>query len=116
MKKSSKHIWMSILAVGAVGAGGVWAYEKYYAATQLSPGAITMATPANSHATFSLPSGSRGWTSATTMANATSAPVSATVPPSAGTHVTVPAAKGSSAALTWTDSTGATQVSLIAFT
>lgn len=116
MKKSSKHIWLSILAVGAVGAGGVWAYEKYYAAHTLAPGAISMATPANGHATFALPSGSRGWTSATSIAAIGSAPVAATTPPSASTHVTVPAVKGGGATLTWTDSTGATAVSIIAFT
>jgi hypothetical protein len=116
MKKNSQHIWLTILGIGVVGGAGIWAYEKYYAATTLSPGAITMATPSSGNATFALPSGARGWTSATTMANASSAPVAATLPSSATSHITVPAVKGGGATLTWTDSTGATQVSVIAFT
>jgi hypothetical protein len=115
MKKNAQHIWMTILGIGVVGGAGIWAYEKYYAATTLAPGAITMATPSSGNATFALPSGARGWTSATSMANASSAPVSATLP-SGTAHVTVPAAKGGGATLTWTDSTGATQVSIVAFT
>lgn len=116
MKKNTSHIWMAALGVVAAGGVGVWAYEKYYAATTLSPGAISTPTPASGHATYALPSGARGWTSVTTMAGLGSAPVSATTPASATTHAIVPAVKGGGATLTWTDSTGATQVSVIAFT
>src|SRR5215472_6534974 len=116
MKKSTSHIWMTILGVAAVGGVGLWAYEKYYAATTLAPGAITVKTPSNGTAAFCLPHGARAWTSATTTSAVGATPVSQTTPSSPSSHLMVPAVAGGGAAITWVDSTGATQVSLIAFT
>ena len=116
MKKSSSHSWIAALAVVAVGAAGIWGYETFYAATTLSPGAITMPTPASGSVSLALPAGAQSWTLAGYTALSAGTATVLTVPTSPGTHLQANVQKGGIIAVTWVDSTGATQASSISFT
>lgn len=112
MKKSHKGAYiaggLAILAAGV----GVWAYEHFYAGatTTLAAGAVGVPTPSNGQASLALPSGAKGWQSVTVGATAATAPTSAT------SHFTSAVGKGTVITAVWTDSTGATQTSVVTFT
>jgi hypothetical protein len=115
MKKSSSHIWITALAVIGIGAGGVWAYETFYAATTIAPGAYGIPTPSSGNITLALPSGAKSWTSANVIGNG--AAVQPPVPTSPTDHLQVTGiVKGSVATITWTDANGAVAISIISFT
>jgi len=112
MKKSHKEAWIVGALVVAAAGGGIWWYEKNYAGATatLAPGAMSVATPSNGSASLALPSGAKAWQSATTNVSST------TVPSSPTTHLVVSVGKGTVVTVTWTDSTGATQTSVVTFT
>jgi hypothetical protein len=116
MKKNTGAIWLAALAVVAVGAGGIWAYETWYAATTINPGAISMVTPSGGTATLALPAGAQSWTSATLVSLAGATATQPAVPTSPGTHLQVAVQKGAVLTITWVDSAGTVQISIITFT
>jgi hypothetical protein len=115
MKKNSQHIWLAILGVAAVGGAGIWAYEKFYAATTIAPGAVSMTTPSNGTVALALPSGAKGWTSAAVVSVAGATATAPAVPTAPTTHLQLSVQKGAVATILWVDSTGATQTSVISF-
>jgi hypothetical protein len=115
MKKNTSHIWMAAIGVVAAGGVGIWAYEKYYAATTLAPGAMTVTTPSSGTASLALPSGAKSWTSAAYVSLAGATAIMPTVPTSPTTHLTQAVVKGSSLTVMWVDSTGTAQTTIVSF-
>jgi hypothetical protein len=116
MKKNSQGIWIAAAAVVGVGALGIWGYEAWFAATTISPGTMTVATPSSGNIAFALPAGAQSWTLAG-YTSLTGTNVSLTVPTSPTTHLQVTGAvKGGIVAISWVDSTGTTQATSVTFT
>src|SRR6202789_734795 len=116
MKKNEAAIWLVGIGVVAAAGVGVWAYEAFYAATTINPGAISMATPSSGSVPRALPSGARSWTSATLVSIAGATATQPAVPASPTSNLTVGVQKGAILTIVWTDSTGAVQTSIISFT
>lgn len=113
MKKNTGHIWLAALAVAAVGAGGVYAYEKWYAPVTISAGAYTMPTPSTGNITLALPPGAKSWTTVNYIANAgATAPA---VPATPSDNLSIGVVKNAVLTITWVDSNSAPQVSIITF-
>jgi len=115
MKKSSKHIWMTILGVAAVAGGGVWAYEKFYAATTIGSGTANLPTPSNGNIALALPHGATGWSAAAVLALGGVSGV-VTVPSSPTSHLHLTVQKGSIATVAWSDSNNVIQTTVLTFT
>ena len=113
--KKKHHTLLAAVAVLAVGGAGVYAYEKWYAATTISPGAYGVPTPSSGHITFALPSAAKGWASVNLIGNGSAS--SPAAPTSPTTHLQLTGVvKGAVATIAWTDANGAPAVSIISFT
>lgn len=108
-----RHTLLAALAVVAVGAGGVYAYERWMAATIIAPGAVSLPVPSSGTATLALPRGAKSWTTVNVIS--TGGATQPQAPASPTTHLQVPAVKGEVVTITWVDSTGSTEVSIITF-
>ena len=108
MKNTSK-IWLTIGGVLVGGAAVVWGYGRFVAATTIQPGAMSIAAPSSGNINLALPSGAKGWVVALVGTTTTSVP--------SGTgHFAITVAKGMVVTVTWNDSSGTLQTTIINFT
>jgi hypothetical protein len=120
--KTKKRLeWAGILTAGAALAGTA-AYFIYEHETAnplvLAPGVVSGVVPSTGSTTFQLPTGAKGWSTASSAGvSATGATLATTiaVPTAATSGLKLPTPHGSGFSFSWVDANGSTQATQVTF-